>query len=555
MEAWTGILDILILLSAALVLGALAESLRQSSIVGYLIAGMLVGPNLLGFVGTREEVIFIAELGVTLLLFSIGLEFSFRRLIKIGPVTYVGGTLQVVLTTLAGTAVASYLGLGFRTSLAVGMIVSLSSTACVIRLLIGQAQLDSVYGRNALGILLLQDVAVVLLILATMALTGRSTSSEALLDLGRTVALGAGMFAAFYFLLNYLVPRLLNLQSLSQNRELPILLAIVVALGSAWAAHEAGLSPSFGAFLAGILLAESPFATQIRADVGSLRTLLLTLFFAAIGMLVNPVWVLNNSVAVLGVLGLITILKPAIIFAILRLLGFGSGHSLATGICLGQIGEFSFLLAGIAHPEGVIDTYLFRLVISVTVLSLFLTPYLVIVAPALANFAESLKPLFGARRRKQPSIDRGDEEAAAEISRPIIIIGFGPAGQRVAEVLLPYCGKQIVVLDINPANAEWAQGLGLKFHIGDARQSEVLEHVHVRHAEAVVVTLPDPRDVRHIIHLSKSLAPEVRIFVRARYHISKWELFLAGAEIVIDEEAQTGQRLAEEVIEELKKEC
>ena len=240
------------------------------------------------------------------------------------------------------------------------------------------------------------------------------------------------------------------------------------------------------------------------------------------------------------------------IFAILSLLGFGRGHSLATGICLGQIGEFSFVLAGIAHTEGVIDTYLFRLVISVTVLSLFLTPYLVMVAPALANYAESLKPLFGARHLKQPSIDRSDEEAAVEITRPIIIIGFGPAGQRVAEVLLPYCGKQIVVLDINPANAEWAQGLGLQFHIGDARQSEVLDHVHVRHAEAVVITLPDPRDVRHIIHLSKSLAPEVRIFVRARYHISKWELFLAGAEIVIDEEAQTGQCLAEEVLRELK---
>lgn len=552
MEAWSGLLDILILLSSALILGTLAEGLKQSAIVGYLIAGMLVGPNALGWVGTHEDVSFIAELGVALLLFSIGLEFSLKRLIRLGPITYLGGTAQVVLTTVVGFALSSAFGLDWRPALALGMMISLSSTACVLQLLVKNIQLDSIYGRNSLGILLLQDVALVPLLLATLALSGESSPSQSLLLLARTVALGLGMFAVFFFLFNYLVPRLLNLQSWSNNRELPILLATIMALGSAWASHQAGLSPSFGAFLAGMLLAESPFATQIRADIGSLRTLLVTLFFAAIGMFVNPLWITRNPVPVISMVLLIVIAKPVIVYGIVRSLGFSSGMALATGVCLGQIGEFSFVLAKIANLSGVIDNDLFRLTVSVAVLTLLITPYLVMAAPALASWAESLRPLFGARRRKPPSVQETTVVESVSIQRPILIIGFGPAGQRVAEVLLPHCEKQILVLDINPGNAQWAKGLGLQFHIGDARQAEVLEHIRIRQAEAVVITLPDPAAVRHIIHLCKSLAPEVRIFVRSRYHIFKWELFMAGAETVVDEEAQVGQRLAEEVLIDVK---
>ncbi len=324
MEAWSGLLDILILLGAALALGTLAQGFKQSSLVGYLIAGMLVGPNVLGWVGTQENVAFIAELGVTLLLFSIGLEFSLKRLVRLGPITYLGGTAQVVLTIIVGFAVSHAFGMDWRPAFALGMMISLSSTACVIQLLVKNLQLESIYGRNSLGILLLQDAAVVPLVLAILALSGESSPAQSFFLLGRTVVLGLGMFAVFFFLFNYLVPKLLNLQSWSDNRELPILLAIVMALGSAWAAHKVGLSPSFGAFLAGLLLAESPFATQIRADVAPLRTLLVTLFFAAIGMLVNPQWVFQNPVPVLSLFLLVMIAKTAIIYGIVRLLGFSS---------------------------------------------------------------------------------------------------------------------------------------------------------------------------------------------------------------------------------------
>ncbi|OGG06598.1 MAG: hypothetical protein A3F83_15155 [Candidatus Glassbacteria bacterium RIFCSPLOWO2_12_FULL_58_11] len=270
-------------------------------------------------------------------------------------------------------------------------------------------------------------------------------------------------------------------------------------------------------------------------------------------MLVDPAWILNNTPQVAGVLALIIIFKPLLVYGIVRGLGFSRGPALATGACLGQIGEFSFVLAGIAGQAGLIGNELFRLIVSVTVLSLLLTPYMVDKAPALARLAESLRPLFSGNRLKKILPQTSDNIPVETIANPLIIIGFGPSGRQAAESLLPHCGKQLVILDSNPSNAEWAEGLGLRFQLGNARQSEILENLQIRRAAAVILTLPDPGDVRHIIHLCKALAPEVKLFVRARYHIFKWEMLLAGAETVIDEEVQVGRRLAEEALLALQK--
>ncbi len=552
MDIWEWLLHVLIILCAALALGTLSEQLKQSSIIGYLLAGMLVGPSVLGWVDSGKEVQAIAELGVTLLLFSIGLEFSFKSLIRLGPITYIGGTAQILITALAGYLVASMFGLGWRTSLALGLMLSLSSTACVIRVLMDNFSLESMFGRNAVGILLFQDLALILIILVMFSLTGESGLPQAAWKFGGTAGLGVVLFGVFYLVLNHLIPRLLNIRKWSVNREMPILLAIVIALGSAWAAHQAGLSPSIGAFVAGMLLAESPFALQIRADIASLRTLLLTFFFVSIGMLVNPVFVMQHALLVGGLVALIVITKPLIIWVIARFFCVSNGQSLATGVCLGQVGEFSFVLAQIAVAGAIIDAPTFRMVVSVTAITLLLTPYMVRAAPVLARWTESYWPARAPSRmsklQKGPDSEKFSELESAKAKRPMLIVGFGPAGRRVAEVLLPHYHKQLIVLDINPDNADWAQSLGLEFHVGDAGQREVLEHLQVYRALAIVITVPDPAKCRQIIHLCRSLAPEAKIFVRARYHIFRWEFSLAGAETVIDEEDQVGVRLADEVL-------
>jgi CPA2 family monovalent cation:H+ antiporter-2 len=550
-DAWTWLINILLLLSAALILGAVAEQLKQSSIVGYLAAGMLVGPNALGLVSSSEEVSIIAELGVTLLLFSIGLEFSYKRLIRLGPVTYLGGTAQVIITAAAGYLVAVRFGLNWQSAAVLGMIVSMSSTACVARMLVDTAKIDCIFGRNAIGILLLQDIALVPLIIFTMVLGGKMNPSETIMMLGWSVALGVAMIGSFFLIFNFLVPRLLNLRALSKNRELPILLAIVMSLGSALAAHKIGLSPSFGAFLAGMLLAESPFAVQIRSDIISLRTLLVTLFFAAIGMMVDPIWIGEHWLLVTGTLAGIILAKPVIIWAIVRLFHSPHGIALATGVCLAQVGEFSFVLAILAQSLGIIERELFRLVVSVTVLTLFLTPYLVRSAPHLARWIEKLLPsgdLAGIAETVEKSAKRGVQER----EKPVLIVGFGPAGRRASEILLPKFGKRLKVLELNSGNRIMAESYGLEFYIGDARQNEVLEYLNIRQFLAVVITVPDPDACRQIIHLVRSLAPEVEIVSRSRYHIHLWELLVAGAEIVVDEESQVGQRLGEEFLAALE---
>ena len=325
-----------------------------------------------------------------MLLFAIGLEFSFRRLKRLGRVALLGGSLQVAATLIVAAIVATAFGLPPRAAIAVGAMIALSSTACVLRVLMDRKAIESIYGRNALGILLLQDVAVIPLMLLLITMGGEGTGVDALWVLGRTVLLGGVLVGGFLLIVNVIVPRLLDIEHWARNRELPILLAIIVALGSATAAHAVALPPAVGAFVAGVLLGGSLFATQIRADVGSLRTLLVTLFFASIGMLGDPRWVLGNWHVVAAVVLMILVGKTLIIWAIVRLLGFRHGLALATGLCLAQVGEFSFVLAEMARsPVPLIDPDVFKLIVSATLVTLFVTPFLVAAAPRAADAIES----------------------------------------------------------------------------------------------------------------------------------------------------------------------
>ncbi len=546
MDPWSFLIDLLQMLAAALVLGTLAEQLRQSAILGYLVAGTLVGPNGLEYVDEGAHVAVIAELGAALLLFTIGLEFSLRRLRRLGRVALLGGALQVVVTMAAAAAAARLLGLSPRGAIAVGAMVSLSSTACVVRMLVDRRALDSVYGRNALGILLLQDLAVIPLLLIVVVLSGAEAPIEAGAVVGRLLLLAAGVFGGVFLLVNHVVPRLMNIERWARNRELPILLAIILALGSAAAAHQAGVSPAVGAFIAGVLLGESPFAAQIRADIASLRTLLVTLFFASLGMLGEPAWVLKHWHLVAGTVLLILAGKALIVLGIVRLLGFTAGLAAATGLCVAQVGEFSFVLADTARTPSspgtppLISDDTFRLLVSATIATLFLTPFLVAAAPRAADWIESR------RRRPAPAA----MPAAADGERPapsIVIVGFGPAGQAVANALYAHHRDRILVIDLSPRNSQAARTLGLAVHLGDATHREVLDHAGIAGARVVAITIPDPDAVRTVIHLCRQAAPDSAVVARARYHVRRWEMELAGAREVIDEEEQVGLRIAASV--------
>lgn len=553
---WESLLDILLLLGTAMLLGVIAERLKQSAVVGYLAAGTLVGPATLGWVGSRDSISHIAELGVALLLFSIGLEFSPRQLLQLGRVTLVSGPLQVVLTMLAGTAAALAVGLAPHESLVIGAMVALSSTACVLRVLRDRAELDSQYGRAALGILLVQDAAVVPLVLVVTALAGGGTMGTIAAKMAISLLLATLLVAVFYAVFNWMIPRVLIMPTWQRNRDLPVLLTVCIAGGAAWAANALELSPALGAFVAGVLLAVSPFATQIQADIQPLRAVLVTLFFAAIGMFGDVIWFVDH-------VGLVTTIVVAIVFgkvAIVAILTWSLRMQLqfavAAGFSLAQIGEFSFVLAMIARESTVGEPLLsettFRALVSATILSLLVTPYLVEVGPRVGGWLERK---LGRRAPVRPTADRpatanqaavaGDQPS--DVSDGILIIGFGPAGQRVAEELLTDVRERLVVVDLNIDNVETAQLYGIQAYVGDATQTDVLLHAGILRARVVVIAVPNPPAVRRLIHHVRHLAPEVTIIARSRHHIYRWELLRAGAHAVIDEEDQVGLRLAEEV--------
>ncbi len=544
---WYLLTDVLILLAAALLFGTIAEQLKQSAIVGYLIAGTIVGPGVLGLVGGQgdeaagEGVNVIAELGVSLLLFTIGLEFSFNRLRRLGVAALGGGSLQLAITTLVVWPIVMLAGLDAVAAAAVALMVGLSSTACVLRLLQDSAASESPHGRTATGVLLLQDVGVLPITLLVTALAGGGSATGVLLNLGRALLFAAGLVIVFLVLFNVLAPRLLNLKRWARNREFPILLAIIMALGSAGAAHEVGISPAIGAFLAGVLLAESPFDVQVRSDVASLRTALVTLFFASIGMLADPAWALANWYLVLGVTVAVVVGKAAIIVGVLSLpirgLWQPAGVALAAGLCLAQVGEFSFVLAKIASGEGLIDTDTFRLIVSVTIASLLVTPYLVQFAPRAARWANRVAPATGVFERNTDEVEPDDRDR-------IVLVGFGPAGQQVAADLSTTFRNRGDVVDLNPRIAELAPEYGFVGHVGDATQDGVLEHANLGRAAALIVTVPDPSAARQVIALARASNPSIQIIARSRYHVTRWELMLAGAETVVDEEEHVGRRLA-----------
>lgn len=540
MDFWQLLMEVLLLLGAAFVLGAVAQRLKQSAIVGYLLAGTLLGPLLFN----TRAVMDVAELGVALLLFSIGLEFSFGRLKRLGRVALFGGSLQVAVTVAVCALATVWFG-PLTQALAIGAIVTLSSTAVVLRVLVDRAEVDAVHGRTALGILLLQDIAVVPLVLMLTIMASGGTLVEVLTSILKTLAAAGGLVAVFYLIFYWLVPRVLTSGGLYANRELVILLAILAAVGSTWASHAVGLSPALGAFLAGMLLGESPFAAQIRSDVGALRTLFVTLFFTSIGLLMEPAWLLHYGVAAMAaVFGIIT-LKTMVIYTVGRVFRLEKRYALATGLALSQIGEFSFVLATTAHQGGLISESLFALVVTTNIFSLFAAPYLVSYALPLTDAILRRIPGRGSTPAQQA------EGAETAVHPAVIVIGYGPAGRQVSDALRDN-GLASAILELNPASIAQAKAAGLPIHIGDATNTEVLVHAGVSHAQAVVVTVPDPRTARDITAAVRALAPQAHLLVRSRFQRSCHELTAAGATTVVDEEHTVGRLLAHETLTSLE---
>lgn len=508
--------------------------------MGYLLAGTIIGPLLFNAAAVNNA----AELGVALLLFSIGLEFSFKRLRQMGPSAFGGGLVQV-LATIGFVALVLVIPLTLPQALTIGALVSLSSTAVVMRMLVETAQIDSIRGRFCLGLLLLQDIAIVPLVVMVSLFTPVAADTSLGLHLLKIGASIVGLVMVFYLVLHYILPLLLSAKGVFANRELTILLSIATGLGAAWSAHAIGISPALGAFIAGMLLGESPFATQIRADIGALRAIMVALFFASVGMLLKPLWFLYHIHWVLPAALLIFVVKTVIIFGVGRLFKLNTRQSLAAGITLGQVGEFSFVLAAAARAGGILENDAFDFIVAVIIVLIFAAPYMVTLAfPA----ADRLMNLIS---RRTPAGVRDSPNSSQSTTSRVLVVGLGPAGREIATVLKE---RQLepIGIDLNPQSLAVAQELGIPFHLGDAASEEVLMHAGLSQVCLAVVTVPDPYSVIRIVQLLRRLRNELTIAARSRYNRHVTEIQEAGADIIIDEEASMGQQLAQKIVEHLQ---
>lgn len=537
MDSFALLRDVVIALGAALTLGLLLARLGQSALVGFLLAGVLIGPYGLALVRNVGAIRTMAELGVALLLFTIGLELPWRRLRALGTRGAGAGVLQIVLTGAAATLIGRAVGIPLPASTALGLIIALSSTAVVFRVLADRAEIDSVSGRVTVGILLIQDIAVIPILLAVPFLAGVGAGSGAHWDLVLTLVRAVLLIAAIFIVSRTALRAFLHIAAGTRNRELLVMLAVTYCLAATWAADALGLSPILGAFAAGMVLAETNFANQVRADVGSLRAGFLALFFVSIGMLADTGLLAGNALPVAALILAIVAGKVLIAGMVVRSLGFATQTGVLTGLALGNIGELSFVVGEVALGHQVITPGLFNLLVSSSVVTLLLTPYLIGSAPRLAGLLSR-----GAPGRPRPiSAENGRSEE--EPSGHVIVVGFGPTGSRVVSAL-EEVGTPYLVLELNPQAVREGRAAGMKIQFGDASHGEVLWEAGIRTAMALVVTVPEPRTAAAIVSAARTFRSDLPVLARARYARYSKLLAESGADAVLSEEDMMGTRLA-----------
>jgi CPA2 family monovalent cation:H+ antiporter-2 len=536
MTAWPLLTEIVYLLAACLLGGAVFARLKQSPIAGYLLAGMLVGgPGSLQIVQSQAHIEAIAELGVALLLFGLGLEFSVAKLRQLGRAVMVGGALQVVATLGAVALITLALGGNGPTALTIGAMLALSSTAVVLRTLVARGEVDSRKGRTTVAVLLVQDVALVPLAVLVTSLGEGGGPGAILLRVAETLGLSLVLMAVLYVAITHGVMRFLRRLGAERNREFSVLLAVVIGLGATALAHGVGLSPALGAFLAGMFLGSSALSLQLRADVASLRIVLLTLFFGAVGMVADPVWILEHLGLVLAVSLVVILVKILVAWGALRVIGRSAQDALAAAFCLAQVGEFAFVLGAIGLAHGTLSESDYGLVVSVSIVSLLATPYLIALAPAAARWIGRL-------------LDRGavvpEEDAAPAVD--IVLVGFGPAGREALRAL-DHDGLSVCVIELNEASLKDATRAGYHCVLGDATQEEILAHAGVHTARVIVITPPSPDLCLTVLHVVRAMAPRAKYVVRARHARSVALLERAGANYVASDEFEVGRRLRAQV--------
>ena len=533
--------DIVIIFGLAIAVLFICHRLRVPVVVGFLLTGIFVGPYGFGLVKAVHEVEILAEIGIVFLLFTIGIEFSLKRLLQIKKSILMGGSLQVSLTFLATLFIARMFGQTFGEAVFMGFLVALSSTAIVLKLIQERAEVDTQYGRTTLGILIFQDIIIVPMILITPLLTGATGNlTESVFIL---LFKGVGIILLVMVSTKWIVPQVLYQIARTRNQEIFLLSIIVICLGVAWLTSMAGLSLALGAFLAGLIISESEYSHQALGNILPFRDVFTSFFFVSIGMLLDVGFLFRQpGTIVLIALGVL-VLKSIITCFTTVLLGFPLRTAILVGLALSQVGEFSFILSGTGVKHGLLAGNIYQLFLAFSILSMAATPFIIILAPRAADIIMRL-PL----PKRLISGFYPVPEIKVEFKKDhLIIIGFGVNGKNVARAAR-LSGIPYAVIEMNPETVRSEQAQGEPIYYGDSTQEVILQHANIKNARIVVIAINDPASTRRITEIIRRLNPKVHLIVRSRYLQEMKPLYELGANEVIPEEFETSVEIFTRVL-------
>jgi CPA2 family monovalent cation:H+ antiporter-2 len=533
------IANILIVFAVALVVGMVFDRIRVPPLVAFILTGVIVGPYGFSVITGQEQVANLAELGIILLLFTIGLEFSFKDLWKIRSIAIIGGALQVGFSFCFFCGFALIMGLALNQAILMGFLFSLSSTAIVLKLLHQRGEVDSPHGSIALGILIFQDLMAIPMIMAIPFLASIPQldptpflSGEALI---RLVMGDLAVFLVLIVLAKWGIPRLMHEIARTRNQELFLLIVILTCFGVAWMVSLTGMSLAIGALLAGLIISGSEYSHQAASIILPFRDIFTSFFFISVGMLVDIQFLVTNFWLVIFLIAIAIFAKAMLATAAPLAIGYPLRTAIMTGLALAQVGEFSFIIAQSGFDTGVLPSWIYQLFLIVALMTMAVTPFVIGIGQPVSEMLCSIPALSRVVRGTC-----GNEDSGKILPRAghLVIIGYGITGRNLARTASS-SGIRFTIIELNPDLVMAARRDGESVVFGDATSEGVLVHAGIPAARIAVIAINDPVATRKIVSLCHRLNPALSIIVRTRYVSEVKDLLETGAEEVIAEEFET----------------
>ena len=534
--------DLAVIFSGSLLVILVFHRLKLPALPGFIVAGILLGPNALGLVSDPHDVEGLAEVGVILLLFTIGIEFSLSRLREMRRLVLAGGVAQMAFTVFATLGVGLAFALGWRVALFLGFLIALSSTAIVLKVLSDKGEIDAPHGRLATGVLIFQDLCVVPIMLVLPFLAGKAAGGIVglLLALGKAALVVIGVVLAA----RTIVPRVLSEILKTRSRELFLIAVILIGTLTALGTSAAGASLALGAFLAGLIISESDYGHQALAELMPFRDIFISLFFVAVGMLVQLDTIRSHIGLTLLAVAVIMVGKTLSAAVGPALLGYSGRVALLAGVAVSQIGEFSFVLAKDGREAGLLPDLLYQQFLGIAVITMLLTPFLLQGGPALLRVFERMVPLDKLLPGFRP---RGFAPVQDPVKDHVVVAGYGLNGRNLTAALRAINAPYLIV-ELNAQTVRNARAEGEPAFYGDATREEILHPLGIDRARMFVIAISDPAATRRMVRVARALNPTLHIIARTRYVAEIPELTRLGANVVIPEEFETSIEIFSRVL-------